>query len=234
MEYNIVVIIDEFLYHLMNIKAHITIKFLYQFFLRYFLIYSSTNHLYKKVEILKYNKLTASLFFVGMLLVSGCGSSSNTKKPVAETPTPTVQILDTTNITTTSGEVIKVNKTAEGLIFEGHENKVVLLEVYGDTCPHCVEAIPAYNRLHAKYPNDVFIIALESYGTLTNASKQNYTTVAKANTGKMFSFIKDLTAYNLHAVPYLIMLSKDGGVVYHELLANFPEAVIETRIEQLK
>jgi len=190
---------------------------------------------------MKYNKLTASLFFVGMLLVSGCGSSSNTKKPVAETPaptpntpTPTAQVLDSTTVTTTSGKTIKVNKTAEGFIFEGYENKVVLLEVYGDTCPHCTAAIPAYNRIQSKYPNDVFIIALESYGTLTNASKQNYATVAKANTGKMFAFIKDLTQYNLHAVPYLIMLSKDGGIVYNQLLANFPEAEIVTRIEQLK
>lgn len=181
---------------------------------------------------MKHNKLATSLFFTGMLLLSGCGSDN--KK--TSTPTPesnTAQVLDSTTITTTSGKVIKVNRTADGFIFEGHEGKIVLLEVYGDTCPHCIEAIPAYNRIQAKYPNDVYVVALESYGTLNNVSKQQYATVAKANTGKMFSFIKELRGYNLQAVPYLMILSKDGGIVYDKILSDFPEAEIDTRIQQL-
>lgn len=178
---------------------------------------------------MKYNKLAASLFFAGMLLLSGCGSDSSE----TTTSSSTQEVLDSTTVTTTGGQTIKVNKTADGFIFEGHEGKIVLLEVYGDTCPHCVEAIPAYNRLQAKYPNDVLIIALESYGTLTNAGQQQYTTVAKANTGNMFPFIQDLTGYNLQAVPYLMILSRDGGIVYDQILASFPEDEIDTRIQQL-
>ena len=141
--------------------------------------------------------------------------------------------MDSTTITSTAGEVIKVNRTADGFIFEGYENKIVLLEVYGDTCPHCVEAIPAYNSLQARYPDDVVIIALESYGTLNNAGQQQYITIPKANTGKMFSFIKGLTGYNLQAVPYLMILSRDGGIVYDKILANVPENEIDNLIQQL-
>jgi len=182
---------------------------------------------------MKYNKLAASLFFSGMLLLSGCGSSdSSSSTPPAKTP-PSAEVVDSTFVTTTGGQTIKVNKTANGFIFEGYENKIVLLEVYGDTCPHCIDAIPAYNRLQAKYPNDVFVIALESYGTLTNAGLSQYTIVPKANTGNMFSFIKDLTGYNLEAVPYLMILARDGGIAYSSILANFPENDIDTRIQQL-
>jgi len=181
---------------------------------------------------MKYNKILASLLLLGVLLMAGCGSD-NKKTTTQEPTTSPVAVLDSTTITTTSGETIKVDKTADGFIFQGHEGKIVLLEVYGDTCPHCVAAIPAYNRLQAKYPDNVLIIALESYGTLTNASKQNYTTVAKNNTGKMFSFIKDARGYNLEAVPYLMILSKDGGIVYDKVLADFPESEIDTRIQQL-
>ena len=181
---------------------------------------------------MKYNKLAASLFFSGILLLSGCGSSdsSSSTPPPPATGNP---VLGSTTITTTSGQTIQVDKTAGGFIFRGYEGKIVLLEVYGDTCPHCIEAIPSYNNLQAKYPNDVVIIALESYGTLGNAGLQQYITIPKANTGNMFPFITELTGYNLEAVPYLMILARDGDIVYSSILASFPQAEIDTRIQQL-
>jgi len=185
-----------------------------------------------------------------MFALPNCGSSSkktsktptsdtntthtpekNTTKTPTKTTTPTV--LDTTSITTTDGKVIQVDRTNNGFVFKGYEGKIVLLEVYGDTCPHCVAAIPSYNKLQAKYPNDVVIIALESYGTLTNAGKQKYITVAKSNTGNMFSYIQSLTGYARQAVPYLMILARDGGYVYAEVLSEFPEETIESRIKSL-
>ena len=143
------------------------------------------------------------------------------------------EILDSTTIVTISGESIQVDKTAGGFIFHGYEEKIVLLEVYGDTCPHCISAIPSYNKLQAKYPNDVVVIALESYGTLYNASKQQYTTIPRANTGSMFSFIQNLTGYTRQAVPYLLILDRNGDYTYAKILANFPENEIVIRIQQL-
>jgi len=187
---------------------------------------------------MKYNKLTASLFFSGMLLLSGCGSSSSSSSTSSQTPSSTqtpssAAVLSSTNIVTTSGQTIQVDKTAGGFIFHGYEGKIVLLEVYGDTCPHCVAAIPSYNALQAKYSNDVVIIALESYGTLTNAGLQQYITVPKANTGNMFTFIRELTGYGLQAVPYLMILDRNGDYTYQQVLADFPEAEIDSRIQQL-
>jgi len=196
---------------------------------------------------MKYTKLLASLFFTGLLL-SGCGSN-NKENPIAITPpaatppaatppaaTPpaaTPNVLSSTTIVTTTGKSIQVDKTAGGFIFHGYEGKIVLLEVYGDTCPHCMAAIPSYNALQAKYPNDVVIIALESYGTLTNAGQQQYITIPKANTGNMFSFIRELTGYGLQAVPYLMILDRNGDYTYQQVLADFPEAEIDSRIQQL-
>lgn len=193
---------------------------------------------------MKHTKIIASLLISGIVL-SGCGSSSNNdKNTTSETNTTTeansttetnssVAIIESTTVTTTSGKKIKVNRTAKGFIFEGQKGKVVLLEVYGDTCPHCVDAIPSYNAIKNKYPDNVYIIALESFGTLTNASKQKYDTVAKENTGKMFSFIKKLKGYNLQSVPYLMILSKDGNIAYDKILANFPKDEIDNKIQEL-
>jgi len=156
------------------------------------------------------------------------------KPPTTATPPAgTSQVLGSTNIVTTKGKTIKVDRTAGGFIFHGYEGKIVLLEVYGDTCPHCVDAIPAYNRLQAKYPDDVVIIALESYGSLNNAGRQQYITIPKAKTGSMFSFIQSLTGYNRQAVPYLMIFDRNGNKVYNKILANFPENDIDNRIQQL-
>ncbi len=186
---------------------------------------------------MKFNKLAAGLFFAGMLLLSGCGSSSDSSTAPTQPTTPTQPnnpaVLESTTITSTSGQVIQVDKTAGGFIFHGYEGKIVLLEVYGDTCPHCVQAIPSYNALQAKYPNDVVIIALESYGTLTNAPQQQYITIPKANTGSMFPFIQSLTGYSLQAVPYLMILDRNGDYVYENVLADFPLDTIDSFIQNL-
>ena len=138
-----------------------------------------------------------------------------------------------TTITTTKGKKIRVDSTPGGFVFEGYVEKIVLLEVYGDTCPHCVAAIPSYNRLQAKYSKDVVIIALESYGTLSHAGEQQYITIPKAKTGSMFSFIQSLTGYHRQAVPYLMILARDGDYVYEKVLADFPESTIDGIIQGL-
>ncbi len=138
-----------------------------------------------------------------------------------------------TTITTTTGKKIRVDSTPGGFVFEGYVGKIVLLEVYGDTCPHCTAAILSYNRLQAKYSKDVIIIALESYGTLGNASQQQYITIPKAKTGTMFSSIQSLTGYHRQAVPYLMILDRSGDYVYEKVLADFPEATIDGIIQGL-
>ena len=146
---------------------------------------------------------------------------------------PPANSLGHTTIITTTGKKIRVDSTPGGFVFEGYVGKIVLLEVYGDTCPHCIAAIPSYNALQKKYPKDVVIIALESYGTLSNASQQQYITIPKANTGTMFSSIKSLTGYNRQAVPYLMILDRNGDYVYEKVLSDFPEAEIDSQIQSL-
>ena len=182
---------------------------------------------------MKKSKLIASILCSGALLFSGCGGGSGGSENTTTTPPSTNpgQVLGITTIITTSGQAIQVDRTEGGFVFHGYEGKIVLLEVYGDTCPHCVAAIPSYNALQAKYPNDVVIIALESWGTLTNAGKQQYLTVPKANTGNMFKFIRESTGYGLQAVPYLMIMNRNGDIFYEKVLSDFPENEIEAQIK---
>lgn len=188
--------------------------------------------------------LTIYLLAMGSLLTYSMGGTVLKYTPISiddlmimvpydsgSTYSPPANSLANTTITTTTGKKIRVDRTAEGFIFKGYEGKIVLLEVYGDTCPHCLDAIPAYNRLQAKYSKDVVIIALESYGTLTNAYRQHYLTIPRGKTGSMFSYIRTLTGYNRQAVPYLMIMSRDGNIIYDNILANFPESTIGNIIQ---
>ncbi len=184
---------------------------------------------------MKYNKLAATLFFAGMLLLSGCGSSDtpDTTPPAGQTPPSTgtpasgessAPIVHETSVVTIDGEVIPVQVTTEGFRFVGHEGKPVLLEFYGDTCPHCTAAIPMYNSLEAKYGNDILILTIESYGNLNNAGLQNfaanmgmqYRTVATENSGNMKAYAEELVG-PMVGVPYLIILDRSGGIVWNDI-----------------
>jgi len=190
---------------------------------------------------MKHNKLIAGLFFTGILLLSGCGTNSTNDTKTEQKSSK--KIIDSTTIITTSGKTIKVNRTSGGLIFEGYEGKIVLLEVYGDTCPHCIAAIPGYNRLQAKYPNDVYVITIESYGQLNNAGLQKYVTdkgiqydtVSKENSGKIFSFMQDMTGYTINqGVPALSILSRNGDLADYLPPQDLNEEYVDGIIQGLR
>ena len=202
---------------------------------------------------MKYNKVIASFFFAGILLLSGCSDDKENSVPVAEstaaagttqsqTAQPAQPVLESTTVVTTSGKTIRVDRTASGLVFQGNEGKIVLLEIYGDTCPFCVDAIPKFNRLQAKYPNDVYVIAMESYGRLNNAGLQQYVisngiqydTVAMENSGNMFTFIQTLTGYTINqGVPALLILERDGDLAEYIPPSVPNEAYIDSLIQGL-
>lgn len=183
---------------------------------------------------MKYTKLAMSLLFAGMLVLSGCGSSDSSAStggstpPSTGTPVPgepsSAPIVHETSVVTIDGEVIPVQVTTEGFRFVGYEGKPVLLEFYGDTCPHCTAAIPMYNSLEAKYGNDILILTIESYGNLNNAGLQNfaanmgmqYRTVATENSGNMKAYAEELVG-PMVGVPYLIILDRSGGIVWNDI-----------------
>jgi thiol-disulfide isomerase/thioredoxin len=161
-------------------------------------------------------------------------------QPAADTPSqPAVPIIHEINVVTVDGEKIHVKVTSKGFIFVGYEGKPVLLEFYGDTCPHCMAAIPIYKNLEAKYGNDILILTIESYGKLNNAGLRDYAaskgmqyrTVAKENSGDIKTLAEELVG-PIGGVPYLIILDKDGDIVTTQL-ADLEESWFEDMILNL-
>jgi thiol-disulfide isomerase/thioredoxin len=178
------------------------------------------------------------LFVLMNLLHLSAYAEQVTKSQVA---TAQQQILENTSITTTDGEIIEVKRTKNGLIFKGYENKIVLLEAFGHSCPPCKASIPGYNRLQKKYHKDIVVIAIEVWGSdnaglkqYANAHGVQYKVVAKAHSGKMVSFIGNLTGWNLNmGVPYLLLFSRGGVLAKDVPPQGLPEVHVDNLIKGL-
>ncbi len=144
-------------------------------------------------------------------------------------------------IANSNGKQVGVMRTKNGLVFEGHENQIVLLETYGNSCPHCKAAIPDYNEIKKQFPKDVYIITVETYGMSNAELKQyaqnqgiEYDTVAKEKSGKLLQYFNEL-GYATTGVPNLLILRRDGSVAkFYPLLADFPKSEIVDLIHNLQ
>ncbi len=198
---------------------------------------------------MKITSKVLSMVFVVAMLFSGCDSDTDTatvnaaavatEEPVAEAPVPGAPVVNQTTVTTTDGEVIQVLETEAGFIFVGYEGKIVLLEFYGDTCPHCLADIPMYNSLQAKYGEEIVIISVETYGQLNNAALRDfasshgmqYRTIATENSGNLQAHAQSIVG-PFGGVPYLIVLDGEGEIVANGLNA-YNESDLDGIIQSL-
>lgn len=154
---------------------------------------------------------------------------------------PKLQYEEKTTVTTIDGKRITIYKTKQGLVVEGHVGKIVLLEMFGYTCPHCIAAIPGYNEFKTKYPDDVYIITVDIYGASNQRLKSfaqsngvTYDTVAKSNAGKIIQYFETLTGWTVPlGVPALLVLGRDGAPVKYYYPQDLPKDQVESLIRSL-
>ncbi len=80
-------------------------------------------------------------------------------------------------VTPTGGEVYKLKsfrgkkitiiERANGYLFPELKNKIVILEMFGKNCSHCIKEIPVMNKLRRKYRNKLEIVALQVDGKMS-------------------------------------------------------------------
>ncbi len=59
------------------------------------------------------------------------------------------------------GEPITIVERSNGFIFPNHQNKIVILEMFGKKCTHCLKEIPILNSLRRKYRGRVEVVAVQ-------------------------------------------------------------------------
>ena len=162
--------------------------------------------------------------------------------PIYATEQPASPTLDTTTINTISGEKIHVALTRNGLRFQEIPDRIILLEFFGHSYPPCRASIPGYNTLQKKYPDDVTVIAIESWGLNKEKLKKyakelgiNYKVVAGSDAKKIFSFVQKLTGWAPnYGVPFLMLYAPGGKLVKSVPPQKLNETYVENLIEEIR
>ena len=130
------------------------------------------------------------------------------------------------HITQTGGEVHKLKsfqgqkftiiERSNGYLFPELKNKIVILEIFGKNCSHCLKEMPIMNKLHHRYGKNLEIIAIQVEGEM---SKTEAKTLIKRH-HIAYPIVSGKTATNLQyhiqntygwtgILPF-IMVIKDG------------------------
>jgi thiol-disulfide isomerase/thioredoxin len=59
------------------------------------------------------------------------------------------------------GQTITIVERPTGYVFPEFRNKIVILEMFGKNCSHCIKEMPIMNKLHKRYRNYLEIVALQ-------------------------------------------------------------------------
>jgi len=59
------------------------------------------------------------------------------------------------------GKSITIVERSNGFLFPEYKNKVVVLEMFGKKCTHCIKEIPTLNKLRSRYRGKVEIVAVQ-------------------------------------------------------------------------
>jgi len=65
------------------------------------------------------------------------------------------------------GKKITIVERKNGYIFPEFKNKIVILEMFGKNCSHCLKEMPIMNKLRKKYARNLEIIALQVEGKMS-------------------------------------------------------------------
>ena len=114
------------------------------------------------------------------------------------------------------GQNIQVGERSNGFTFPNHPGKVIILEMFGKNCPHCIKEIPTLKRIKQRYGNRVEVIAIHSQGILSpsagrrfiNQHRVNYPITDGSRATELQYFIQN--TYGWTGVLPFTMVIKDG------------------------
>jgi thiol-disulfide isomerase/thioredoxin len=79
------------------------------------------------------------------------------------------------------GQSIQVGERSNGFTFPSHPGKVIILEMFGQNCPHCIKEIPTLKRIKKRYGNRVEVIAIHSQGVLSPSAGRRFISKHRVN-----------------------------------------------------
>ena len=149
-------------------------------------------------------------------VVSGCDRGSIDKSQLSSNYTEESFGGTVHSFKSVQGSPIQIGERKNGFTFPTHPGKVIILEMFGQTCPHCIKEIPTLKKLKSRYGSKLEVIAIHSQGVMgKSAAKRfigrhrvNYPIVDSNNATDLQYFIQN--TYGWTGVLPFTMVVKDG------------------------
>ena len=164
------------------------------------------------------------------LLFTAC---SDSQTETSEIPVTTYELE------TASTKIYKLLKQGGNLKIEGHQGKVILIDIFATWCPACKVISPHLSNLHQKYPKELLVI-----GVLIEKNKEHdyVNTYAKkydaqypisnceANFNLASRIAADLRQPRSFPIPLMVLYDTKGNYFRHYTGA-VPEEIIDRDIQ---
>ena len=171
--------------------------------------------------------------FAFLLLFQGCSDDTTSTEAPSMVASSDYELVDTKQ------QPYTVTKDGDDFLLKGHENKVVIYDIFATWCPPCRAAAPHLTNLQKKYADNLLILGITIEKDVTNtkleAFKSEYgADYAIVNSPENQRFYRTM-ASSIHVgqqfpIPLMIMY-KNGKYVTHYVGA-VPEEMIESDIKQ--
>ena len=80
----------------------------------------------------------------------------------------------THNLVSIRGKSINIIERPRGFIFPDYGNKVIILELFGKDCPHCLRELPIIDRIRREYRGQLEVIAIQAQDRMSRSEAKAY------------------------------------------------------------
>jgi thiol-disulfide isomerase/thioredoxin len=160
-----------------------------------------------------------TLLMASVLLFSACESKPD-NDPASQPSIHSYSLKDT------KGKTYEVKRTGTEISVVGHENKVIIFDIFATWCPGCKVIAPHLGNLQKKYPGNVLIIGLTIEREISNAqldafSAEHGASYPISNT-KDNQLLAQRLAYDVRqprsfGIPLVVMYGKNKKYFRHYL-----------------
>lgn len=174
--------------------------------------------------------LVAALL-AAILLLAGCSD-----EPASETADALVA-SKTFTMTDTQGQTYTITKEAKRFVVQGHEDKIVLFDIFATWCQPCRAEASHLASLQQKYPDDIIVLGVTIEEGISNAALNTF----KKENGAAFTIFNSETNRPLYRniaasiniggqfpIPLMVMYNKGNYVTHY--LGMVAEEMIESDI----
>lgn len=184
---------------------------------------------------------TIFILATALLLFSGCEdkATQNEQAPKEEKKEATKteeKKEEHIILTDTQGDEIKVlNPKENQFVFEGFEDKIVMVNFFTTWCPPCKAEIPHLNNIQHKYQDDLKIISVlleenKTHSEIISFMNENAVEFTITNSPANYDLAEKIGG--VKSIPFMLMYDKNGEYFQHYTGA-VPEEMIEADIQKI-